>query len=646
MALRYFFCMTQTASKPDKQPAGVRSRTGARKPLEIFLGLLALIVASLPAYFQIFYRFSWWDDEGFLLATVKAVLQGHVLFDQIYTLYGPFYYLVEWIFYAATGLPPSHDCVRAMAFILWVSSALLLAYAAYRVTASVLATAFTLIAAVEILIFFQWEPGHPEEICMLLLACCLALLCTTSDRVSPGKMAALGFLVAALAQTKINLGLYVGLALALALLGTRAPRRFKRVLLTAGAIVSLALVTIIAAPLFHLAWARNYFWLVVLSGLAVTLPVFFMDDRIAVDARAWWVLLGTFAASWAAIIAPFLLRGTTISAFLYITIFQHRHFAQHWFKPTPVNTLTVAWSAFSVIVCLAWLGSIRRQPKVRPFSLALNLLKAALGLFTAFQLLAHRIDWPLGYQIMMVLAPFTWLILVAAPHEANEKSFARIALAFISIFVTLYSFPVAGSQSLFSIVPLIIVSAVFLRDAAAALSQAKWPLLSAHLRELAWAAGALVIVASYARDLRHAYRLYRDGVSLALPGATHIHVFEADAATYHWLVQTLDTRCPSFFSMPGLFSLYFWTRRDPPTLLMMNDWPAFFGPAQQRSIVNDLVRHSTSCIVYNPALVAFLSAGENSAIAPLAQYIFSDFVTREQRKGYYFMVRSDKANAR
>ena len=631
----------------DNRPKAAPQSAKWPRPFEFGIGLLALLAASLPVYFHIFYRFSWWDDEGFLLATVKAVLQGHILFDRIYTLYGPFYYLVEWIFYAATGLSPSHDCVRSIAFVLWVSSAVVLAYAAYRFAASLLAGAFTLVAIIEILVFFEWEPGHPEEVCVLLLACFIACLVTISGRLSNGKMAALGFLVAALAQTKINIGLYAALALLLTLLATRAGGG-KRAFLAAGTVLSIGFLSLIAAPVLRLPWARNYFGLVVFSFLSVAITASFTETRAVIELRAWWTLILAFLGSWVAIIAPFLLRGTTVPAFLYITIFQHKHFAEHWFKPTPVRTVALLGAAFSLVLSLSWLWLVRQRRQQSFFPLV-TALKAMLGLFAALQLLAQRVDWPLGYKIMMVVLPFTWLILLPPPADIDRKRFARIALAFVAVFVSMYSFPVAGSQNLFSILPLVIVAGVFLRDSAATLFAHRSTLsLSPFMswsRYAGYAAALLVIAASYGRDLHYAYRTYSNSVSLGLPGSANVHVPPSEASTYQWLTQTLDARCSSFYSAPGLFSLYFWTRQDSPTLLIMNDWPPFFSPAQQRIVLGDMGRHRTSCIVYNPSLLKFWSVGEKLPPSPVMEYMQSAFVPIAQRDGYYIMARRNKIAA-
>ena len=150
-----------------------------------------------------------------------------------------------------------------------------------------------------------------------------------------------------------------------------------------------------------------------------------------------------------------------------------------------------------------------------------------------------------------------------------------------------------------------------------------------------------LLMAVYVRELRRAHSEHAGLVPLGLRGAERIEVSRTDADTYQWLTSELKSRCPSFFSMPGLFSFYFWTHQAPPTMLMMNDWPAFFNAKQQEAIIGDLKRNSTACIVYNPALVEFLRAGQDLSQSPLANYIQKEFVRTEERNGYYFMVRKE-----
>ncbi len=612
------------------------------RKLKFSLVVAALVVTGLTVYYHIFSEFSWWDDEGYLMATVQAFLRGHLLYDQIYTLYGPFYYLVEWIFYAVTRRAVSHDCVRLIAMILWPLSAAIFAWSARRVSGSLLVGGFVLLGVARVLLFFDWEPGHPEEICLIVLACLLALAVDTEDRVTVARAALFGVLLSALAMTKVNIGLYATLALLLALLAPKSQSQVKKLAFLALGIGSIAVIVAIMTPLLALPWARNYCCVVAISLAAALLAVSLVPSGVSMNFPAWRALGVAFIIASFLIIIPFLARGTSIPAFLYITVIQHKDFARHWFRPSPFRDRSVIWAVFSLGVALAWARISRKKAETQGFVVALHALKAALGFYGVYKVVSAPVLEPLGSAVTMVVGPFSWLLLVLPWNiQMTGKQFSRIVLCFFSVFVTLYAFPVAGSQSLFSIVPLILTMAVFLHDAAVVVSSWKPQLAIRPLRLTATIAVLVLLIAVYGRELRRARSEHAGLVPLGLRGAERIRVSRTDADTYQWLTSELNSRCPSFFSMPGLFSLYFWTHQDPPTMLMMNDWPAFFNARQQEAIIGDLKRNSTACIVYNPALVEFLRAGQDLSQSPLAKYIQKEFVRTEQRNGYYFMVRKE-----
>ena len=609
----------------------------SRVPLRFLLPVFALIAAALLAYFKSFFNLNSFDDEGYLLATVKAFVEHHALYDQIYTLYGPFYYLVEWLFYGVTGFAPSHDCVRLIAFVLWSFCAAMLSWPVYHMTRSLLLSGFTLVVAVQTLVFFQWSPGHPEEICLALLACLLVLLCGVSGEISKRRMLAFAILAAAIAQTKINLGLYVSLAILLSLLLTLSKGRSRTIMLAATGMLSVVLIAGIMSSLFRFSWVRDYFCLFLIAFSTVLIGAFFMRLDAVISRNSWYVLILAYVLTYTAILVPFLLRGTTIWGFFYATIWQHRNFTKHWFRASAFGAGTLFWSACSLLLFAAWLLKFAKHQR---FLLALQWLKGILGACAAFQLLIHRANWPICPIIMSFIAPFTWLILIEPVSKGiDPKQFGRVALALISVFVNLYAFPVAGSQDLFAIIPMISVIALFLHDAVAEISVRNWIVLSSRVWRTAAIGASILIAASYVRELSRSYLEYSRNAPSPLPGSTHIHVSPEQASTFQWLTQEVDNRCPSFFSMPGLFSFYFWTRQTSPTLMMMNDWPGFLDQSQQEIVVRDLVKLSTTCIVYNPSLIKLFHAENLLPSSPLAQYIQSNFVTTDQRAGYELMVR-------
>ncbi len=596
-----------------------------QKPAPRFNGWkirLALIIALLSivgftTYFKAFTGFSWWDDEGYLMITIHALLRGKPLYDQIYTLYGPFYYLVQWIFYTGTGVQLSHESVRFSVLALWLISAGLMAASAYRITRSLLVSGLTLFIVAKVLRFFAWEPGHPEEVCMALVAGLLLVACHISSRISIGQVIAFGLLLGALTQTKINIGIYASLALLLALLISAG--EITLFVLVGG--ISIVCIATIMHSLFYLPWALHYFCFVALSligGLCVAFQV--TRDSVAIDVRKWMVVLGAaFLVAWAAIVVPFWMHGTSIRAFLFVTILQHKNFTQHWFRPSEFRLRAVAWSAAAS--GLAYIWAFLRRPRY-----LIPALKAMFAIFGIWRLASPVDPAVVGLHTTMVLAPFAWLVLIE-PSGARDTRFARGVVCFYAILTTLYAFPVSGSQSIFSMVPLVIVIGVCLYDTAIMCGQ--------FAPRVFWrpslAVATLLLLGLYVGELIRAEHLYSTLVPLELPGADRIHVEPSDAHLYQWLTSEVNQRCSSFFSMPGLYSLYFWTHQESPTTLTMNDWPAFFNADQQRAMLNELERHDTGCVVYNPESVERLSAGQDVYVGPLAQYVRSEFTPLEER---------------
>jgi hypothetical protein len=66
------------------------------------LGRLLVVATVLAAPFVFFSTFtgvSWFDDEGTLLVGFRSLLEGHRMYDDIYSLYGPLYNVVYGLIY-------------------------------------------------------------------------------------------------------------------------------------------------------------------------------------------------------------------------------------------------------------------------------------------------------------------------------------------------------------------------------------------------------------------------------------------------------------------------------------------------------------------------------------------------------------------
>jgi hypothetical protein len=123
-----------------------------------------------------------------------------------------------------------------------------------------------------------------------------------------------------------------------------------------------------------------------------------------------------------------------------------------------------------------------------------------------------------------------------------------------------------------------------------------------------------------------------------MPGAERIRVASGVAELYRWMKPNLDS-CPAICSVPGLFSLYFWTGKESPTSLTMSNSIGLLDEMQQRAITRDLSRYPELCIVYSPELIEFWRRLQDLSRSPLEQYLQAEFKRTAEHDGYFLMKR-------
>ena len=71
----------------------------------MLLASLAIVAVSARfAFFDLFSIFRSHDDEGFMLMFVRLFLEGHVIYDEVGSAYGPFYLMFKWLTHANASL--------------------------------------------------------------------------------------------------------------------------------------------------------------------------------------------------------------------------------------------------------------------------------------------------------------------------------------------------------------------------------------------------------------------------------------------------------------------------------------------------------------------------------------------------------------
>ena len=182
--------------------------TAPRGSSRVITGITAFClfaVAVAYAYFFIFSR-SMSLDEGYLMITVQGFTSGHALYDSVFTQYGPLYYFYEWLLRAVLSVPLTHDATRFLCIMHWLLAAIVLGLAAWRITRSRFAALFVGAQGFIHLSALANEPGHPQELVVILLALGIFVAAGLSRR--RWTIESLSVLAALLAFTKINVGVF------------------------------------------------------------------------------------------------------------------------------------------------------------------------------------------------------------------------------------------------------------------------------------------------------------------------------------------------------------------------------------------------------------------------------------------------------
>ena len=217
------------------------------------LFLAALAMCGLYAYYTIFALFSNYDDEGYILISLKFFFEGHALYDEVYSCYQPFFYIFNWLAFGLWGAPLCHDSIRFLTIALWLVGAALNAAIAHRLTSSAPLALIVLFLSMLHLTVFCVEPGHPQTLAYLLVAAIVAMF-AFMDRLPRTVFAlATGFLLGLLLLTKINIGVYVLLPVGLVLAAGTTGIFFVRLQAVIGAIMIALPVMLMRSRLANLA---------------------------------------------------------------------------------------------------------------------------------------------------------------------------------------------------------------------------------------------------------------------------------------------------------------------------------------------------------------------------------------------------------
>ena len=606
-------------------PASVPSKKSG-----VWLSAASLLcVLAWIGHRLVFAQFQGYDDEGYLLVTVQQFLQGLPLYDDVYTQYGPAYYLWQQILHGIVGIPATHDATRVITLVVWLGCSALAGIPVWLLTRRLLLTAIGTAIAFFHLTQLTFEPGHPQELCLVGVMGAVAVAMwglVARGRLGISATVVIAALAAVTALTKVNVGGFLLGAMTLGLVTSLRGSPWRNPLVWVLAALALATVPgLMYRDLFRTDIAS---WVVVVwSGLlAVLLAGSEGADEGAVSEQELIAYVAGVAIVSMSLVVAILAEGTSLRALLEgLFVWPLRLPAVFW-RPLPVSVFAAAWATLwlAVAVCRRRIVSVQRwMPSI---SLVFGLMLFLLSITKA-------------YGLLLALAPpVVWLLLRDPSLNARERAARRI-LAFAAILLALQAYPMPdGTQIVVGTLLFPVIGLVMLADAQRELSNHHVPQTAPRSLGRRVALAALAVVVTAATVVR-VQRLYADAVPLQMSGAEAVRVNERDAATYWWLATNLREQCDAFLTAPGLNSLHFWTGIPPVSTLNATLWPILFDAAQQERILARATSVERLCVVWDPRRMEVLMKAPDAASGPLVAWLVREFEPQAAFGGWEFRMR-------
>lgn len=589
-------------------------------------------VTVLIARLQLFIVLRNYDDEGYMLYSLKSFLEHGSLYDRVFSRYGPFYYEAWGGLFSALGIPVNHDTGRTATWVVWVVSSLGIGVATLRMTRSIVLGVAVQMMVFRALVSLTDEPMHPGGLICLLLVTISSLSCFAQTGRSIRSMALLGGAVAALILVKINVGGFALVALALTCVASYsalASRRWLRLVVEA---VFVATPVVLMMGTFGEAWARLYAAHVTTAALAVviTLRAHSVDRRPTEE--LWWIgggLLGVALSICLAMIGA----GTTLATLFDGVIWGPLHQVGRFTGPTGIPGRAYVFDAIALAGAIGyWYVARNRRAEPQPAWVS---IASALSIVIGVEMALSVFGWTLPHDSVaraehpFSLLALTWVALPMPRVSDPATEFARLLLPPLAVLQALHAFPVAGSQLSWSTFLLIPAGAICVAKGVRGLALG----LHHHLVRRSVAAMGVVIAFVVLRfvvdaTLREPLRRNREDfdtrISLGLPGATLLHLPPSQVRLFRAITAAINAYCGSFVTLPDMDSFYLWTGHQPPAGYNSRTWTILLDDAQQQQMIDDTRSVEDLCLLRNIPLAEWWTRGAIPA-GPLVRYLEEGF---------------------
>ncbi|MBV8552559.1 MAG: hypothetical protein JOY54_14770 [Acidobacteriaceae bacterium] len=592
--------------------------------------LAAVCLIGMFAFAQLFTTFVPWDDEGYFLQAYRDFLSGRILYDQVFTIYGP------WTFFSAALLAGfnaaniTHDALRWIELPVWIMIAALLAGVVWRWT-----DRFMVSVAMFLLVGFHLKGlakgvGHPQLWIILAVA---VLLWSGLDWVTQASYGWHAFWTGAIIGTiilfKVNIGIFVFISVALAVSLHLEGRRRT---LACGLLITAAAGLGIALLLANSTRSEKYFAAVYLASLGITLGVAMKQPTkhqpSLVNLRRLAAGLGICLCFGVVLTLTY---GTTPRALFRGLVTGPAMFVRSYHNP-----FVEASSTSSILISVIGLATAAgvfgwwRLFNVRPAWLGLLKVTVGAGLLCAFHY-DHRIA--LTGSLL-----FLWLLIIdVAPLPARAHS-NRLLLALLSALFSLQLFPMAGEQVDWAALMPMTAAAVLLADGMNGMVLKGLPVSLRRTAGFVTTALGIVLVfymfVFVEIKTRMSLEEWRWTKSVNLPGAYWLRLPARDAALLTLVVGELNHNCRVLLTLPGMYSFSIWSGVAPIEEKRINTWPFLWPDEIQKDTLPKLRRQRQGCVLVNQEVYSFfkslaVSRGHDELLSEIQQTMTPIFAAQD-----------------
>jgi hypothetical protein len=584
--------------------------------------VFVIIVITPVAYLSVFSTFHSYDDEGYILITLRDYLSGHPLLTPNRPLYGPFFYEAFGALFKLLGIVPTNDSGRFVTLAVWVLASVLGGLVAYRLTRSLWLGLTAQLVTFILLTALTLEPMTVYGAISLLLLALVA--CATWVPSHPRASSVLiGVVVGALCLVKINVGAFAAVAVLFAWAAGLSPPWRRMVLPLTAVFVTAAPLVLMAALLNH-DWVLEFALLASLSTAALGAASLQIARTVSATPRAGLLLAGGAAVVVLTLAIAFA-GGSRLDDAWNDLVVRAIRFPLVFTWPLRISAVADVWAILALGLALA-------GGRLSVSSTVANLGRVAAGLFTLVSVLL------LPSSLFLLGLPLAWV--AVKPPRGEAVDYSRVLIAALAVLESLQLYPVAGAQLALAALLMVPLGALVLNDGIAGLtsnvadrSRAARLARNAAPAALTAAVAALILNGFLAMDQ------FQSASPSGLQGAESVRLPAQQGAALRALTAAIEGSCSSFLTFPGMNSLYVWTGQQPPTDLRYGVWWLTPDASDQQSIVEQLDGRSGLCVVKNQALIDFWAQGRTVPSQPLVDFIDQNFVEAGTFGDYQLLVR-------